>query len=103
MNPFVKANRILAGVGVLFLVCLAVKLAYPQSLAARCMLFAAEAALVGGIADWFAVTALFRKPLGIPWHTAILPRRREAFTKATIQLAQEQFFSRKNIFNHLKQ
>ena len=40
MNSFVKANRILAGVGVLFLVCLVFKLAYPQSLAARCLLFA---------------------------------------------------------------
>lgn len=35
-----------------------------------------EAALVGGIADWFAVVALFRHPLGIPIpHTAILPKR----------------------------
>ncbi|HIJ63840.1 MAG TPA: DUF445 domain-containing protein [Rhodospirillaceae bacterium] len=35
----------------------------------------AEAALVGGIADWFAVTALFRHPLGIPVpHTAVIPR-----------------------------
>jgi len=35
----------------------------------------AEAALVGGLADWFAVTALFRRPLGLPIpHTAIVPR-----------------------------
>jgi uncharacterized membrane-anchored protein YjiN (DUF445 family) len=35
----------------------------------------AEAAMVGGIADWFAVTALFRRPLGLPIpHTAIIPR-----------------------------
>jgi uncharacterized membrane-anchored protein YjiN (DUF445 family) len=38
----------------------------------------AEAAMVGGIADWFAVTALFRRPLGLPVpHTAIIPRSRE--------------------------
>jgi uncharacterized membrane-anchored protein YjiN (DUF445 family) len=38
----------------------------------------AEAALVGGLADWFAVTALFRKPLGLPIpHTAILPRNKD--------------------------
>jgi len=37
----------------------------------------AEAALVGGLADWFAVTALFRKPLGLPIpHTAILPKNK---------------------------
>ena len=39
----------------------------------------AEAALIGGLADWFAVTALFRHPLGIPIpHTAIIPARKEA-------------------------
>lgn len=32
----------------------------------------AEAAVVGGVADWFAVTALFGKPLGFPWHTALI-------------------------------
>jgi len=38
----------------------------------------AEAALVGGLADWFAVTALFRRPLGLPIpHTAILPENKE--------------------------
>ena len=37
-----------------------------------------EAAMVGGIADWFAVTALFRYPLGIPIpHTAVLPRSKD--------------------------
>jgi uncharacterized membrane-anchored protein YjiN (DUF445 family) len=38
----------------------------------------AEAALVGGIADWFAVTALFRQPLGLPIpHTAIVPKNKD--------------------------
>ena len=37
---------------------------------------AAEAGMVGALADWFAVTALFRHPLGIPIpHTAIIPRK----------------------------
>ena len=37
----------------------------------------AEASMVGAIADWFAVTALFRHPLGIPIpHTALIPRRK---------------------------
>ena len=39
----------------------------------------AEAAMVGGLADWFAVTALFRHPLGLPIpHTAIIPARMRA-------------------------
>lgn len=38
----------------------------------------AEAGLVGGLADWFAVTALFRRPLGLPIpHTALVPRNRD--------------------------
>ena len=38
---------------------------------------AAEAGVVGGLADWFAVTALFRRPLGLPIpHTAIVPRNK---------------------------
>ncbi|WBV41998.1 DUF445 domain-containing protein [Pseudoroseomonas cervicalis] len=38
----------------------------------------AKAGLVGGLADWFAVTALFRRPLGLPIpHTAIIPRQKE--------------------------
>ncbi|MDR3440925.1 DUF445 domain-containing protein [Telmatospirillum sp.] len=38
----------------------------------------AEAALVGGLADWFAVTALFRHPLGLPIpHTAVVPRNKD--------------------------
>lgn len=40
---------------------------------------ASEAAMIGAIADWFAVTALFRHPLGLPIpHTAIIPRKKDA-------------------------
>ncbi|MGH3992452.1 MAG: DUF445 domain-containing protein, partial [Pseudonocardiaceae bacterium] len=40
---------------------------------------AAEAGMVGALADWFAVTALFRRPLGLPIpHTAIIPRKKDA-------------------------
>jgi uncharacterized membrane-anchored protein YjiN (DUF445 family) len=38
----------------------------------------AEAAVVGALADWFAVTAVFRRPLGLPIpHTAIVPRNKD--------------------------
>ena len=40
---------------------------------------ATEAGMVGALADWFAVTALFRRPLGLPIpHTAIIPTRKDA-------------------------
>ena len=43
----------------------------------------AEAALVGGLADWFAVTAIFRHPLGLPIpHTAVIPRSKERIAQA---------------------
>ena len=45
---------------------------------------AAEASMVGGLADWFAVTALFRHPLRIPIpHTAIIPRKKDRSAKAS--------------------
>ena len=61
-----------------------------------------EAALVGGVADWFAVTALFRKPLGFPYHTAILPRRRDSFIQAIVIMVQKEFFSRRKILRHIE-
>src|SRR2546423_14026856 len=41
---------------------------------------AAEASMIGGLADWFAVTALFHHPLGIPIpHTAVIAQRKDQF------------------------
>ena len=97
-----KADKTLCIVFVLFLLSLGLHLSYPQNLLADLLLFCSEAALVGGIADWFAVTALFEKPLGFPYHTAILPRRREAFIEASVTLVQQEFFSRRKIFQHLE-
>jgi len=52
--------------------------ALPEGWAADLLQAAAKAGFVGGIADWFAVTALFRHPLGIPIpHTAIIPQQKE--------------------------
>ncbi|NLA34328.1 MAG: DUF445 domain-containing protein [Actinobacteria bacterium] len=54
----------------------------------------AEAAMVGGIADWFAVTALFRHPLGIPIpHTAILPSRKDQLGKTFGGFVQGSFLA----------
>lgn len=54
----------------------------------------AEAAMVGGVADWFAVTALFRHPLGIPIpHTAIIPRGKDAIGKGLGEFVQRNFLN----------
>lgn len=53
-----------------------------------------EAAVVGGLADWFAVTALFRHPLGIPIpHTAIIPRRRDKIIEGIVTMVQDEWLS----------
>ena len=68
------ATFLLVLMGVLTLGCYALPEAWPTDL----LQAAAKAGFVGGIADWFAVTALFRHPLGIPIpHTAIIPNQKE--------------------------
>ena len=52
----------------------------------------AEAAMVGGLADWFAVTALFRHPLGLPIpHTAIIPRNKDRIGEALATFLRDNF------------
>ncbi|MCH8617314.1 DUF445 domain-containing protein [Sphingomonas sp. SM33] len=54
----------------------------------------AEAAMVGGLADWFAVTALFRHPLGLPIpHTAIIPRNKDRIGEALANFIRENFLT----------
>ena len=55
---------------------------------------ALEGSLVGGLADWFAVTAIFRHPLGIPIpHTAIIRERKDQFGQTLGAFVQENFLS----------
>lgn len=52
----------------------------------------AEAAMVGALADWFAVTALFRHPMGLPVpHTAIIPRRKDELGENLARFVRENF------------
>ena len=58
----------------------------------------AEAAMVGALADWFAVVALFRHPLGLPIpHTAILPRNQARIAKSLGQFIENNFLEQKAI------
>jgi uncharacterized membrane-anchored protein YjiN (DUF445 family) len=57
-----------------------------------------EAAMVGGIADWFAVVALFRHPLGIPiWHTAIIPTKKNEIGENLGNFVSEEFLNREKL------
>lgn len=86
-----RATALLAGATVLFAVVTAVGahgvlLGYVQA--------GAEASMVGGIADWFAVTALFRHPLGVPIpHTALIVERKDQFAATLGQFVQANFLS----------
>ncbi len=53
-----------------------------------------EAGVVGGLADWFAVTALFRHPLGLPIpHTAIIPARRAKMIESIVDMVEDEWLS----------
>ena len=62
----------------------------------------AEAAMVGALADWFAVTALFRHPLGVPIpHTAIIPNRKDQIGDSLGEFVQSNFLTREVLSERL--
>ena len=60
------------------------------------------AATIGGMADWFAVTALFHKPLGISYRTEILKRNRARITDAIIDFVSTDLLNTRNIMDTVK-
>src|ERR1700754_1547980 len=61
-----------------------------------------EAAMVGALADWFAVTALFRHPLGLPIpHTAIIPRNKDRIGRSLGDFVQGNFLTREVLAERL--
>ncbi len=63
----------------------------------------AEAAMVGALADWFAVTALFRHPLGIPIpHTAIIPKRKDQIGRSLGDFVESNFLTAEVIDQRLR-
>ncbi|PWW00914.1 uncharacterized membrane-anchored protein YjiN (DUF445 family) [Paenibacillus cellulosilyticus] len=62
-----------------------------------------EAGLVGGLADWFAVTALFRHPMGIPIpHTSLLLRNRDKIIRSLISALENELLNKASIENRLR-
>lgn len=85
----VVATGLLVVMALLFVAARALEYAYP---AASWVKAFAEAGMVGGMADWFAVTALFRHPLGLPIpHTAIIPRNKDRIGEALANFLKENF------------
>src|SRR5512136_708566 len=84
-----RATGLLALSAAVFLVATLLDGRYPWLLYVRAT---AEAAMVGGIADWFAVTALFRHPLGVPLpHTAIIPANKDRIGEALGRFVERNF------------
>ncbi len=86
------ATGLLLAMACLFLLMRALEARHPLLGYVRAF---AEAALVGGLADWFAVTALFRHPLGlkIP-HTAIIPNNRDRLADSVADFLRHNFLTR---------
>lgn len=61
------------------------------------------AATIGGLADWFAVTALFRKPLGISYRTELLKRNRKRISDAIVEFVSEDLLKTENIMETVRE
>src|SRR3954449_11469195 len=85
----VVATGLLVAMAAVFAAARAFEASYPWLAYVKSF---AEAAMVGGLADWFAVTALFRHPLGLPIpHTAIIPRNKDRIGEALASFIRENF------------
>ena len=85
----VAATGLLVAMAAVFIITRQFEAAYPWVGYVKAF---AEAAMVGGLADWFAVTALFRHPLGLPIpHTAIIPRNKDRIGEALANFLRENF------------
>src|SRR6266567_96117 len=101
-----RRNRRLASALLLvaILVFLTMQLIDMPGFAARLAIAASEAAIVGGLADWFAVTALFRRPLGLPIpHTALIPARKDEIGESLGRFVSEQFLAPELLIARLQQ
>ncbi len=98
-----KANLALLFSAGLFALSMGLNICYPGDFAVQLIYAVSEAALVGGVADWFAVTALFRRPLGFPYHTSLIPRNRNKLVQATANMVQNELLSTESIQHKLGQ
>lgn len=99
-----RATALLAAFSVLFVASAAIRHLYPglSPFWVGLVRATAEAAMVGGVADWFAVTALFRHPMGIPIpHTAIVAQRKDRIGRSLGNFVGNNFLAREVIARQL--
>ncbi len=96
-----KATGLLALAAAILVVALILEARYPWLGYVRAT---AEASVVGGLADWFAVTALFRHPLGIPIpHTAIIGKQKDRIGRIIGNFVQQHFLAREAVVTKLRE
>jgi uncharacterized membrane-anchored protein YjiN (DUF445 family) len=94
------ATAMLAGMAAIFIAATRLDHLHPAWGFVRAF---AEAGLVGGIADWFAVTALFRHPLGLPIpHTAIIPRNKDRIGDTLALFLKDNFLTPSVVARRMK-
>lgn len=94
------ATGLLVAMAVLFVIA---RLLEPKYFFLSFVTAFAEAAMVGALADWFAVTALFRSPLGLPIpHTAIIPRNKDRIGDSLSNFLEHNFITQEIIRNELR-
>ncbi len=100
-EPYSLARMKLLAVGLLMLAALVYVVATllePRHAAWGYVAAAAEAAMIGALADWFAVVALFRHPLGLPIpHTAIIPANKDRLGRRLAEFLDQHFLTRERV------
>src|SRR6266852_1581254 len=95
------ATVMLAGMGAVFV---ATRMVPEPGFLTLLIQAGAEAGMVGGLADWFAVTALFRHPLGVPIpHTAIIPNNKDRIGRTLGRFVANNFLTPEVLFRKLRQ
>lgn len=89
-----RANRILGLTAVLYCFAFVGQFFFGYESWYQPLYWAVQSALIGGVADWFAVTALFRKPLGFPYHTALIPRNKDRLINGVIKLVETKMLTK---------
>lgn len=103
-NRRAAVNSLLILAAGLALALLLDRLFWPGNLWLAAFIAGCEAGLVGGLTDWFAVTALFRHPFGLRLpHTAILPNNRDRITDALVSMVENDLLHKESLLAKIKQ
>jgi uncharacterized membrane-anchored protein YjiN (DUF445 family) len=101
-----RRNRLLAAglLALMIVIAIATRLAPSPGWLVQLVRAGAEAGIIGGLADWFAITVLFRHPFGIPLpHTAILPSNKDRIGRSLGLFVERNFLVREVILPKMQQ